>query len=172
MKKIALIALSALVLTGCASGVPDSQNPGPTKEPSLTVAYAVPADCDVEGLIQQAPGWEAVDQTDEDVVDQLDCAIGTPNSDVGVWFGYNKRSDEQWVAVTEALKGEGYVPFDAQVAEADVWRMEDPSIETGPVCKLSGHIGEVSFSATEPWVQCDDDWNRELVTLLVDHARR
>ena len=170
MKKILVITLSSLLLAGCAP-VPaaDEKKPEPTKEP--VVSYSVPANCDVEGLVKMAAGWEAVDQTDEDVQDQRDCAVGTPNSDVGVFFGYNKRTDAEWASIIETLKSEGYKPFDAKVAGADVWRLEDPSIETGPLCRISGHIGQVSFSATEPWVKCDDDWNRELATLLVDHAK-
>ena len=173
MKKIVIIALSGLLLAGCTAAPSGNDNtatptPTPTQEP---VGYAVPADCNVEGLIKMAPGWEAFDKTD-DVEDQRDCAVGTPNSDVGVFFGYNKRTDAEWVGVIEKLKAEGYEPFDAQIAGADVWRKEDPSIETGPLCSISGHVGEVSFSATEPWVKCDDDWNRELATLLVDHAKK
>jgi hypothetical protein len=173
MKKITLIALTGLMLTGCAatpSGTDQTATPTPTPtvEP---ITYSVPADCNVEGLIKMAPGWESFDQTDEDVKDQRDCAVGTPNSDVGVFFGYNKRTDAEWASIVETLKTEGYEPFDAQVTGADVWRLEDPSIETGPLCRISGHVGEVSFSATEPWVKCDDDWNRELATLLVDHSQ-
>jgi hypothetical protein len=29
----------------------------------------------------------------------------------------------------------------------------------------------VEISATEPWVECDDDWNRELAVLLVGHVQ-
>jgi len=173
MKKIILIALAGLTLAGCAatpSGTDQSATPKPTPT-AEPITYSVPADCDVEGLIKLAPGWESFDQTDEDDKDQRDCAVGTPNSDVGVWFGYNKRTDADWAGVVEKLKSEGYEPFDAKIADAEVWRREDPSMETGPLCSISGHVGEVSFSATEPWVKCDDDWNRELAILLVDHAK-
>ena len=168
--RITGVVVATILLAGCSSTEPKPiESPAPTKEP--VVSYSVPTNCDVEGLVKIAAGWEAVDQTDDDVKDQRDCAVGTPNSDVGVFFGYNKRTDAEWASIIETLKSEGYEPFDAKVAGADVWRLEDPSIETGPLCRISGHIGQVSFSATEPWVKCDDDWNRELATLLVDHAK-
>jgi hypothetical protein len=173
MKKVIAVALFGLLLASCSaapSGSDKTSTPTPTPTEE-SVTYAVPDDCNVEGLIKMAPGSEALDQTD-DAKDQRDCAVGTPNSDVGVFFGYNKRTDAEWVGVIEKLKSEGYEPFDAKIAGADVWRKEDPSIETGPLCSISGHVGEVSFSATEPWVKCDDDWNRELATLLVDHAKK
>jgi hypothetical protein len=75
------------------------------------------------------------------------------------------------VASQDRLKTEGYKEFDAQVSDATFYILEDTSLETGPACKLSGYISGVEISSNEPWVECDEDWNRELATLLVSHVQ-
>ena len=162
--------LGALLLSGCA---PVAPKPIDSPEPTVTpeVVYELPADCVVSGLINQADGWEAFDQTEDGVEGIRDCAIGTPNSDVGVWFGFKVSDADTWAASQERLKKEGYKEFDAQVSDATFYILEDTSLETGPACKLSGYISGVEITSNEPWVECDDDWNRELATLLVSHVQ-
>jgi hypothetical protein len=170
MKKIAILVLGSLLLAGCALVAPKpTEAPEPTETPA--VVYEVPADCNVSGLLSQADGWEAFDQTEDGVSGVRDCAIGTPNSDVGVWFSFKENDDETWEATATALKSEGFEQFDAQITGASFFRLEDTSAETGPLCKLTGSVSGVEISATEPWVECDDDWNRELAVLLVGHVQ-
>jgi hypothetical protein len=166
---VALLAVTT-VLAGCAPVAPKPIDP---QEPTVTpeVVYELPADCNVSGLISQAEGWEAFDQTEDGVQGVRDCAVGTPNSDVGVWFGFKTSDADAWSASQVRLKTEGYKEFDAQVSDATFYILEDTSLETGPACKLAGYINGVEITSIEPWTECDDNWNRELTNLLVEHVR-
>jgi hypothetical protein len=171
MKKIAILTLGALLLSGCATVAPKPiDSPEPTVTPEIV--YELPDDCNVSGLISQADGWEAFDQTDDGVSGVRDCAIGTPNSDVGVWFGFKVSDNETWEATSATLKSEGFKEFDAQVDDATFLILEDPSVETGPACKMAGYISGIEITSDEPWVECDEDWNRELAVLLVGHVQQ
>jgi hypothetical protein len=159
MKKIVSAALLVLALSGCA----------PT--PPMEVAYALPTNCDIPDLVALDKAYATVDQTAEGITDSRDCAIGVPNSDVGVFFGYSVRTDSQWKAVTAKLVDEGYEPWESGYADADVWRLETGNADSGANCSISGHIGGISFSVTEPWTTCDDKWNKDLVGYILDHAK-
>jgi hypothetical protein len=160
MKKIFAILGSTLLLAGCSA-------PAQT----VSVAYALPTNCDIQALLDLDKSYATVDQTVEGVTDSRDCAIGVPNSDVGVFFGYSVRTDQQWKAVTKQLTDEGYEQWDAGYPDADVWRQETGNVDSGANCSLSGHIAGISFSVTEPWTACDDKWNKELVGYILDHAK-
>lgn len=161
MKKLIVAAIAVLLLTGCTS------QPQPKEETS----YGLPVDCEIKTLLELDPKYAVVDQTADGVDDSRDCAIGVPNSDVGVFFGYSVRTKEQWLAVTAKLVSEGYKKWDAGVAGAEVWRLESGNSEDGQNCSLSGYVPGISFSVTEPWTACDDTWNQELVGHLLDHAK-
>ena len=159
MRIFALIG-STLLLAGCSA-------PAQT----VTDSYVLPATCDIQALLDLDKSYATVDQTPEGVTDSRDCAIGVPNSDVGVFFGYSVRTEKQWKAVTKQLTDEGYEQWDAGYSDADVWRQETGNVDSGANCSLSGHIGGISFSVTEPWTACDDKWNKELVAYILEHAK-
>jgi hypothetical protein len=160
MKKIASLFAFTLLLAGCSS-------------PAQTVSYTygLPGNCDIPALLELDTSYATADQTADGVTNSRDCAIGVPNSDVGIFFGYSVRSDSEWKAVTKLLVNEGYEKWESGYENADVWRKETGSIDSGANCSLSGHIGGISFSVTEPWTACDDRWNKELVGYILDHAK-
>jgi hypothetical protein len=159
MNRVISAGLLVLALSGCSLGS------------SAAVTYELPTNCDIPDLVALDPSYATVDQTAEGVTDSRDCAVGVPNSDVGVFFGYSVRNDSEWKAITKKLVDEGYEQWDSGYAGADVWRLETGNIESGANCSLSGHIGGISFSVTEPWTTCDDKWNRELVGYILEHAK-
>ena len=164
MKKLVVLAALPLLLAGCST----TSTPAPEK----TVAYGLPANCDIEALLKLDSKYAVADQTADGVDDSRDCAIGVPNSDVGIFFGYSVRTKEQWLVVTAKLVAEGYKKWDAGVAGAEVWRLQSGTSEDGANCSLSGFVPGISFSVTEPWTACDDKWNKELVGHLVEHAKQ
>ena len=162
MKKLIALGAAALLLTGCSAA------PVTPK----TVTYGLPSDCNIKELVALDPSYEVFEQTAEGVDDSHDCAIGVPNSDVGIFFGYSIRTKEQWLIVTSKLVAEGYKKWNSGVAGAEVWRMETGSAEQGANCSISGYVPGISFSVTEPWTQCDDKWNKQLVGYLVAKAKQ
>jgi hypothetical protein len=49
--------------------------------------------------------------------------------------------------------------------------MQAGSEEEGTSCSLQGFMGGISFTVMEPWAECDDQWNKELVGYVVNHAK-
>jgi len=157
MKIIFGVTALTLLLAGCS----------PSVQPA---SFDLPKNCEIKELVAIDKSFEVFDQTATGVTDSRDCAIGVPNSDVGIFFGYSQRTASQWKAITKKLTSEGYEKWDAGYPGAEVWRMEVAS-DFDASCSLSGHIGGISFSATEPWVKCDDKWNKELVSHILNHAK-
>ena len=162
MKKLIALGVLSLVLNGCAS-------PVPTVKP---VSYGLPNDCKVAELLKLDNRYAAVNQTASGVDDSLDCVIGVPDSDVGIFFGYSVRTREQWMIVTAKLVAEGYKKWNSGVAGAELWRKETGDAETGSNCSLSGYVPGISFSVTEPWAKCDDKWNKQLAGYLIEKAAK
>ena len=160
MKKYIALALSTLLISGCTATPEKTQS-----------AFALPKTCDIQELLALDKTYATVDQTPEGVTDSRDCAIGVPNSDVGIFFGYSVRTDAEWKGVIQKLKDENYHLWDSGYAGAEVWRVETGDTDTGANCSLSGHVDGISFSVTEPWTTCDDKWNKELVGYILDHAK-
>ena len=158
MKKLVALAASTFLLTGCSALIAPS--------------YALPKNCDISQLQKVDSKYEIVDQTAEGSKDSRDCAIGVPNSDVGIFFGYSVRTDAQWTAVTEKLKAQGYKKWNSGVAGADTWRRQEGALNSGVTCSISGHVSGLSFSVTEPWTACEDVWNKQLVGYILTHARK
>ncbi|MEY4276107.1 MAG: hypothetical protein RIS26_570 [Actinomycetota bacterium] len=162
MKKLLVLGATALLLTGC------SEAPVNTKP----VAYILPTDCNIQELVALDPSFEVLDKTEDGVEDSRDCAIGVANSDVGIFFGYSIRSREQWLAQTKKLASEGYKKWESGIADAEVWRQDAGTIEGGTSCSISGYVPGIGFSVTEPWVECDDKWNKKLVGYLVAKVKQ
>ena len=160
-KSVALIAIT-LLLTGCSAT--------PQAAPVKATTYGLPTDCEIQPLLKLDPKYAVADQTADGVDDSRDCAIGVPNSDVGIFFGYSVRTKEQWLVVTAKLVAEGYKKWDSGVSGAEVWRNETGNKEDGANCSLSGYVPGISFSVTEPWTTCNDKWNKQLVGYMLDHA--
>ena len=158
MKRIIVAGFLTFALSGCAPTAP------------MASVYALPTNCDIKELVALDKSFEVFDKTESGVTDSRDCAIGVANSDVGIFFGYSIRTDAEWTSVTKKLSDEGYEKWDAGYEGADVWRAEIDD-DMGSSCSLSGHMGGISFSATEPWTTCDDKWNKELVGHLLNHAK-
>ena len=157
MQKIIAIAAAGLLLAGCA----------PSDE---AVSYSLPKSCEIKALVALDKTYEVFDKTEDGVTDSIDCAIGVPNSDVGIFFGYSVRTASEWKSVTKKLVDEGYQKWDSGYVGADVWRFEAAD-DMGASCSISGHIDSVSFSVTEPWTTCDEKWNKELVSHILNHAK-
>ena len=168
-KIIGSLAL-AISLTGCSLLSPGVK-PTPTHTLTPAPSYALPTNCDIPELLKLDPKYEAFNQTADGVTDSLDCAIGLPNSDVGLFFGYSVRTEDEWLLVTAKLVGEGYTKLPNVAPDADIWRVESGIEESeGVNCSISGHVKGLSFSVTEPWTKCDDAWNKELIGYLLNHA--
>lgn len=168
MKKLLGIVAISLALTGCSSLAPTAK-----PEPEvISVAYGIPADCEIKELIVLDSSFQALDQTEGDAQNSRNCIVGTPNSDVGIWFDFKLAMQGEWEdIVAKDLKPEGYQPFDAGLEGVEVWRAQVGSEEEGVTCTMQGHMGGVAFTVMEPWVECDDKWNKELVGYVVNHAK-
>ncbi len=164
MKKVFAALAVSILLAGCS---PTAQTPK-----AEAVSYGLPMNCDIKALTDLDPQYEIVDQTAEGVDDSRDCAVGVPNSDVGIFFGYSVRTHDQWLIVTAKLVGEGYKKWNSGISGVETWRLESGDAESGQNCSISGYVPGVSFSVTEPWTKCEDKWNKELVGHLVDHAKQ
>ena len=162
MKKLLVLGATASLLSGC-SAVPVTP---------MDVAYGLPKDCNIKELVSLDPSFEVFDKTEDGVEGIRDCAIGAANSDVGIFFSYSISTKEQWLTEGNRLESEGYKKWDSGVADADVWRQDSGTIEGGTSCSISGYIPDISFSVTEPWVECDDKWNKELVGYLVAKTKQ
>ena len=161
MNKILSAFAVIFLLAGCASATPVK-----------AVSYGLPANCNVKELVASDPAYKAFDKTAAGVDDSRDCAVGIPNSDVGIFFGYSVRTKAQWLVVTAKLVAEGYKKWNAGIGGVEVWRMESGDAETGQNCSLSGYVPGVSFSVTVPWSKCDDANDQKLVGYLVKHAQQ
>jgi hypothetical protein len=167
MKKLLGIVAVSFTLTGCAISQPA---PRPTPD-VVSVAYGIPADCEIKDLISLDVSFQALDQTEADAKEVRNCIVGTPNSDVGIWFDYKLSEQSDWeAAANSTLKDEGYVAFDAGLEGVEVYRAQIGSEEEGISCSMKGHMGGVEFSIIEPWVECDDSWNKDLAGYVVKHA--
>lgn len=162
MKKLLGITAIALVLAGCTS-------PG---KPAVKNVYGTPLDCEVKALLDLAPEWEAFDQTDTSVAGRRVCAIGTPNSDVGVFFGYQEGKSDQWAQAKVTLKAQGYKLFEIGNPEVEVMRKFETGGDMGPGCLMSGFADHVMFTIAEPGIECDDKWNKQLAAAVLEHAKK
>ncbi|MEY4397997.1 MAG: hypothetical protein RLZ53_573 [Actinomycetota bacterium] len=168
MKKLWGIVTISLTLAGCAAPV-TSPSPTPKAQEHL---YQAPDDCKIESILELDPSWEAFDQTDSPSGGMRVCAIGVPNSDIGVFFSYQESDAEQWGSEKATLESEGYKPFDIGHAETEVMRFEEASGELGPSCRIAGYADGVTFTITEPGFECDDEWNKQLAVAVLDQAKK
>lgn len=167
MKKLLGIVSITLALSGCAISQPA---PRPTPE-VVSVTYVLPEDCEIQELVSLDVSFQALDQTEAGAKGVRSCVVGTPNSDVGIWFDYKLSEQSDWEAsVNSTLKDEGYTVFDVGIEDVEVYRAQVGSEEEGISCSMKGHMGGVEFSIIEPWVECDDTWNNDLVGYVVKHA--
>lgn len=162
MKKLLGITTIALMLVGCAS-------PG---KPAVKNVYGAPLDCEVEAILDLDPGYQAFDQTDSTVPGRRVCAIGIPNSDVGVFFGYQEGKADQWAQAKVTLEATGYKAFDIGNADAEVLRKNEGDNENGIVCSISGFANHVMFTVTESGFECDDKWDKQLASAVLEHAKK
>jgi hypothetical protein len=162
MKKLLGIAAITLTLASCAS-------PGPA---AVKNVYGAPLDCEVEAILDLDPGYQAFDQTDSSVPGRRVCAIGIPNSDVGVFFGYQEGKADQWAQAKVTLKATGYKAFDIGNDDAEVLRKSEGDSENGVACSISGFADHVMFTITEPGFECDDTWDKQLAVAVLGHAKK
>ena len=161
-KKLLGIAAISLSLVGCAS-------PG---APAVKNVYGAPLDCEVEAILDLDPGYQAFDQTDSKIPGRRVCAIGIPNSDVGVFFGYQEGKADQWAQAKVTLKAGGYEAFDIGNKDAEVLRKSEGDNENGIACSISGFADHVMFTITEPGFECDDKWDKQLAVAVLEHAKK
>ena len=165
MKKLLGIVAITISLSGCAT----TSAPAPT---TVSTAFGVPADCEIKELIALDPSYEALDQTEPGAKDVRTCVVGTPNSDVGIFFEYKATMQPTWDDdLLPKAKADGYAAFDAGVPDVEVLRMQSGNDEEGTSCTMQGHMGGISFTIMEPWAVCDDQWNKELVGYVVNHSK-
>ena len=162
MKKLLGMAAITLMLAGCTS-------PG---KPEVKNVYGAPLDCEIEAILELDPGYQAFDQTDTSVPGRRVCAIGIPNSDVGVFFGYQEGKADQWAQAKVTLMATGYEAFDIGVKDAEVLRKSEGDNENGISCMLSGFANHVMFTVTEPGFECDDKWDKQLAAAVLEHAKK
>ena len=163
MRKTGVIAASVLLLTGCAAA--------PVNKPTETakpVVYSVPSDCEVKELLALDATYETLDQTEAGARNRRDCVVGTPNSDVGIFFSYSQADSPKWD--DDAAKAKGFEVFETGLKDVVVLRDQGGSEEEGPSCSIMGYIPGLEFTIEEPWATCDDKWNKELVGYVVNHA--
>ena len=163
MLKTGVIVASLLLLTGCASAPVVK----PTESPKQVV-YSVPADCEIKELLALDASYQALDQTEAAARNRRDCVVGTPNSDVGIFFSYSQGDEASWA--DDSKKALGFEAFDSGLKGVTVLRDEVGSEEEGTSCNLMGYISGLEFTIEEPWAKCDDKWNKELVGYVVNHA--
>ncbi|MEY3855733.1 MAG: hypothetical protein RJA45_203 [Actinomycetota bacterium] len=164
MKKLLGIVAITLTLSACTTA-----EPAPKK---AAQAYAVPADCEIKDLIVLDDSFQALDQTETGAKGVRSCVIGTPNSDVGIFFEFKETAQSTWDdEQLPKAKADGYTAFDAGINGVEVLRMQAGSEEEGASCSLQGFMGGISFTVMEPWAECDDQWNKELVGYVVNHAK-
>ena len=167
MKKLLGIVAISLTLTGCSSPVPEAK---PEQE-VVSSAYGLPADCEIKELLALDTSFQAIDQTEGVAKNARNCIVGTPNSDVGIWFDFKVVDQAEWDGiVANDLKPEGYQSFEAGIEGVEVWRAQVGSEEEGITCTMQGRMGGIAFTIMEPWVECEDKWNKDLVGYVVDHA--
>ena len=162
MKKLLGIAAITLTLAGCST---------PGTAPVKNV-YGAPLDCEVKALLDLAPDWEAFDQTDSSIAGRRVCAIGTPNSDDGVFFGYQEGKADQWAQAKVTLKAQGYKLFEIGNSDAEVMRKAETGGDMGPGCLMSGFADHVMFTVAEPGIECDDEWNKQLALAVLEYAKK
>lgn len=168
MKKLLGIAVISFTLAGCSSVAPA---PKPTAV-APTVSYGIPDDCEIKELIALDPSYEALDQTEPGAKAVRTCVVGTPNSDVGIFFEYKATMQPTWDDdLLPKAKADGYAAFDAGLPDVEVLRMQSGNDEEGTSCTMQGHMGGISFTIMEPWSVCDDQWDKELVGYVVNHSK-
>ena len=164
MKKLLGIVAITLTLSACTAA-----EPAPKK---VTQSYALPTDCEIKDLINLDVSYQALDQTEAGAKGVRSCVIGTPNSDVGIFFEFKETAQSTWDdELVPKAKADGYTAFEAGIDGVKVLRMQEGSEEEGTSCNLQGFMGGIFFTVAEPWAECDDKWDKELVGYVVNHAK-
>jgi hypothetical protein len=164
MKKLLGIVAITLTLSACTTA-----EPAPKK---AAQSYSLPADCEIKDLIVLDDSFQALDQTEAGAKGIRSCVIGTPNSDVGIFFMYKTQSEDIWnYEVEHSLKDEQYTKFETGIPDVDSFRKQDGNEEEGTNCSIHGHVAGITFYIGEPWAECDDQWNKELVGYVVNHSK-